>query len=238
MNLMFITFLLFKSGHSPEFMDTYPPTVDGDDSIFAHLFDLDTSILVRLGANAKFQQHANLNEASFCKMVFNTTSIDIVTNPIDAMLNFGYTDLYYINASDKTFKTLIRAKSMSMLYTYPACPILKQLALYGLRVTQDVLDRDVLKLTKTMDTYKKDIFLEVFSNRHSLVLNKPVHIESRLMVEYSFGIIVQVQFLIEHYLESLVKIQPLIIPCLQDLVGYQRQNCYYDYSRFQSFSCF
>jgi len=227
MNLVIILFMLFKSGHTDEFMNEYPPTVEGDDSVFAHLYDLDETILLRLGAKAKLQHHDNLNQASFCKIVFTDKTMSIVTNPLDAMLNFGYTNLYYINASDRTFMKLLRAKSMSLIYTYPQCPILKHLALYGLRMTQHIDDNHLIPLMKNLDTVKKDWFMEVFRHRHNYVLNAPIDDETRLLVEYSFNIQVSVQLDIEKYLDSLKTVQPLRIPHLYSLVDEGRVEQYH-----------
>lgn len=214
MNLLFILFLLFKSGETKAIVDAFPPTVEGDDSVFAHTVDLDESILLRLGANAKILHHDNLSDAQFCKIVFDEVSLAIVADPLESLLNFGYTGLLYLNASIHTHHSLIRAKAMSMLYTYPECPILRNLALYGLRVTQHITWKSVFKTFKNVPMYKKEKLLEAFNARHSLVLTGVISIASRLLVESKFFIPVGVQIDIEKYLDSLMLVQPLTIPHL------------------------
>jgi hypothetical protein len=236
MNLLFIVFLLLSSGEKLEFIHQVPPTVEGDDSVFAHTVVLDKTILIRLGANAKLMDHVDLNDASFCKLVFDVDTMDTVTNPLESLLNFGYTGMYYLTASNLTYKALLRAKSMSMIYTYPACPILKSLALYGLRVTSAVKDFKILKTFKNLDTYKRDQMQRVFDQRHSLVLDRVVHIKSRLLVAEKYNIPVAVQYDIEKYLDSLVEVQILHIPHLELFCDRERMEHYFEFGKFEEFA--
>jgi len=230
MNLLFIVFLLIESGEKMQFIEDVPPVIEGDDSDFAHTVDIDETILVRLGANVKLEHHASLADAQFCKIIFDEDVVEIVTDPVESLLNFGYTNLYYLNASDKTFSFLIRAKSMSMIYTYPTCPILRSLAMYGLRVTHDVHNRDVYKMIDKMDAYKKQIFLTAFNKRHELVVDREINIKSRLLVESKFKVPVAVQFDIERYLDSLTSIQILNIPHLDLICDDARIQHFYNFS--------
>lgn len=234
MNLLFIVFLLHKSGHSMSFIDEHPPVVEGDDSGFCHdvSLPLNQSILVLLGANAKLLFHPNLADMQFCKIVFSDDTMDIVSDPLQAMLNFGYSGLKYLQSSRKVHDALIRAKSMSMLYTYPGCPVLKHLALYGLRVTQHVHDRMLLRVIDNWDDlYKRDMFLNVFHNRHSLVLDKKISMSSRFLVEEKFMVSVAIQIDIENYFDSLTIVQPLDVPHLSVFCDLKRQVHFRDYSR-------
>lgn len=236
MNILFVVFLLLKSGETIRFIEDFPPTVEGDDSVFAHTLPLDPTILIRLGANAKILHHDNLCDAQFCKIVFDE-NMDVISDPLESMLNFGYTGLYYLNASVRTHHSLIRAKSMSMLYTYPACPILRHLALYGLRVTAHITWKDVYKTFKNADSYKKDRLLLAFEHRHELVLNKNISPMSRYMVEVKYLIPVGVQTDIETYLDSLSVIQPLYIPHLEvfcDPIYYKHFDEFSVYTNFSS----
>jgi hypothetical protein len=235
MNLLFIIFLLLKSGELMEFIRSVPPSIDGDDSIFAHTKKLDPTILTRLGANAKLMQHPDLNDASFCKLIFDVDVMDTVTNPIENMLNFGYTNMYYLDASEKTHNALLRAKSMSMLYTYPACPILRSLALYGLRVTQDVKDCQILNVLKNMDNFKREMMQTVFEHRHSLVYDKQIHIKSRILIQEKYNISVSVQYDIEKYLDGLTEKQILHIPHMELFIDQPRVDHFFNFGFFGTY---
>jgi len=239
MNLALVLFMLHKSGHDDLFLKEFPPTIEGDDSIFAHIHPIDETILVKLGAKAKIHHHATLNDASFCKILFADDTMALVTNPIDAMLNFGYTNLYYINASNLTFKMLLRAKSMSMLYTYPGCPILKNLALYGLRVTSEpVVEKHMTRVFKNMDSYKRTIIVDSFNNRHRLVFDQTITMTTRLLIEQMYSITYEMQINIEKYLDSLVHITPLYIPHIFDLVDSSRIEHFYRFGVTAKYSSF
>jgi len=224
-NWCFMCFLLHKSGHPREFyVSQVPPQIEGDDCLGAFLYPVDGTILLKLGAKAKLEIFDNFNEASFCGMVFSSLDDGILRDPISAILDFGWADMRYIGCSIKTRKLLIRAKSLSLLYMYPNCPVLSSLAGYGLRVTRGYSDLYSLQrlLVKTTDAYKRHKIWLIIQNLRTLCVDYSVSPDSREIVERKFLVPVEAQLAIEKYLDSLMSIQPLDLDLLRELAGQDR----------------
>jgi len=73
--------------------------------------------------------------------------------------------------------------------------------------------------------------LNVFHNRHSLVLDKKISMSSRFLVEEKFMVSVAIQIDIENYFDSLTIVQPLDVPHLSVFCDLKRQVHFRDYSR-------
>lgn len=221
-NLLFVCFLLHKSGHPREFYEKFcPPQIEGDDCLGGFLYPLDENILVRLGAKAKIEYFDHYTEASFCGMVFSEETGHIIRDPISCILDFGYVNYQYLGCGAKLKAKLIRAKSLSLLYSYPGCPILRELANYGLRVTSSVSDKHALSamLKGDFDSYKREIWSKLLSSKFDNKLEIKVHDSSRSLMEKKFGVSVESQHQIEKYLKGLDCIQPIRCEALLDLAG-------------------
>jgi len=195
-NYLLIRFLNFKSGET----HTIPPTLEGDDSLNGYFGTLDETILVRLGAMAKLEYFDDVFAASFCGMVFNEHSKQIITDPIKALLNFGFSNQFYVKSNSHKLNCLLRAKSLSMLHTFPACPILSALAKYGLRVTPLCSNRDMVKYFTRGDVYLREKFVSVLASCPSHV--EPT-LETRLLFQSKYGFSVEQQHSVESYLDGL-----------------------------------
>jgi len=168
----------------------------------------------KLGFTVKLEEHENINTMSFCGMIFDPDDRNIITNPIEALVNFGWTSERYLYSSDRKKSILLRAKSYSMLYEYPGCPILRNLALYGLRVTQYCSIAKLMKHAYTVNEYEREMLITA--------ITKPTHVDkqigmnTRYLVEELYGVTVSEQIRIEKYLDSLESIQPLDCPEIFD----------------------
>lgn len=222
-NYLLIRFLNMKSGET----HTIPPFIEGDDSLNAFFGKLDESILVRLGAKAKLEYFEDVFSASFCGMVFNSDSKQIITNPIKAILTFGYSNQFYLKSNDYKLDCLLRAKSLSMLYTYPGCPVLTKLAEYGLRVSRQCSDRDMFKYYCRQDPYLIEKFKHVITSKP--VSQQPTT-QTRLLFEQLYHITVDSQLSIESYLDSLLTKQPLRHECIDNLLTAEQILCYDKYT--------
>jgi len=131
-NLILILFILFKSG---EDYKKLIPKIEGDDSIIPYYGKLDTTIALRLGANAKFEFFDNISEASFCGLVFDVDCLDIVTDIIPTILDFGWSTREYVHSNRMAKDTLLRCKALSLLHTFPGCPVLHSLAVMAIKMT-------------------------------------------------------------------------------------------------------
>lgn len=151
-----------------------------------------------------------LSEISFCGLVFDEEDLVIITDPIPELLSFGWSKQPYVRTGKKTLMSLLRAKSISMLYQYPRCPILRELALYGLRVTRSYSTDRILKF---MNAYEKEQFLEArawFSKQKLVdIMQAMVPSNTRHLMASKYGIPVEFQFRIEELLRSKEGLSPI-----------------------------
>lgn len=225
MNMMMSFFLCEESGDM-----TYDGFFEGDDAAIGISSKPPTDeMYAELGANIKIDLQDNWVEGSFCGMIFHEEVYDNVSDPVEALMSFGYTTMQYCEASDLKLNALLRAKSFSLLYQYPGCPILRELALYGLRMTTHIDDRYMIKvITSTfMNSYDKELFEESMMARHNLVFDKVIDVRTRDLVERKFKITKEEQVEIELYLSKLEVIQPLEI---QSFLGRCHADCVDYYS--------
>lgn len=222
------------AGHEPVFYEEqFPPKVEGDDSIGAYIYELDPSILKDIGANAKLETFETYNEASFCGVCFGSSDGSIVKDPIKVLLDFGYTNYVYMGCSVLTRTKLIRAKSLSLLYSYPGCPVLKSLANFGLRITSHVDNRHALykRLKTARDSYDVHHWTTLLSVDFKALLDVPIQLDSRILVETKFKVLIEHQVAIELYLDSKTDLTPIDLPLICSLAGPGRSQHYDKYVR-------
>jgi len=213
MNLLITQFLLEEKGNK-----NFDCFIEGDDCISSYDVAPPTSEDYKsLGGVIKIERPNNLCEASFCGQIFDPVDLDNVANPVEALVSFGWTGRSYLTASNKAINNLIRVKSLSLLYEYSGCPILRSLALYGLRVTNDVSIAELNKWInkQSVTTYVREQWIELLENFDSnKVFENTVKFNTRKLVEYKFGIDVQHQLAIEEYLNNKNDISPIKLDIL------------------------
>jgi hypothetical protein len=233
-NLMFMLFTLQELG-----ITDFDGVVEGDDALFGiHGQPPTTQDFKKLGLSIKLEVHESIRTTSFCGQVFDDIDKALLTDPLKVLATFGWTGKQYLNASRKKLLGLVKAKSLSYLYQHPACPIVTELALYGLRITQGI------KYVTT--DYEDSCFWKSYKLQHMKTMyhliasgyrKKKIGMGSRFLVEEKFGITVQQQLIVEEYLRSLNTVQELSHPVFDDLpfhphtahnyeyyVGYYRKN--------------
>ena len=221
-NYLLIRFLNFKSGETHKIM----PLLEGDDSLNAFFGTLDESILVRLGAKAKLEYFDDVFSASFCGMVFSSESKQIITDPVKAILNFGYSNQFYLKSNQYKLNCLLRAKSLSMMYTFPGCPILNRMAVYGLRVSGNCTDRDMVKYYCRSDPYLLAKFAHVLKDKP--VCQEPT-IQTRLLFEKLYNIDIPSQLSIESYFDSLTTKQVIRHDILDNFINSDQRHYFQTY---------
>jgi len=207
-----------------------PPSIfEGDDGLAGHQGQLPTAMdYYNLGSMIKIEVPERLEEASFCGMIFDSVACDNVCDPVEALVSFGYTTRDYSLARGYKLKELLRAKSLSMIYTYPGCPILRSLALYGLRMSNEIhLDDQFLIRAYTKNLYRKDKLNGLPTK--DVVMNKNVHINTRFLVERKYGITVAIQLEIEKYLDNKNDLSPIDLPIL---MNFMHSDCIDYYRRY------
>jgi len=208
-NLMFALFMFEEKGCT-----NVDGVVEGDDGLFCFEGPAPTcEDFASLGLNIKLEIHEELTSASFCGLIFDLEDRVNVTNPIEAMLDFGWTSDQYAGAGNRIKLSLLKAKSLSMAYAYAGCPILSALARYGNRVTKGSRIGKVIDSGK-LSQWERDQLLEAIADKDKLqrLMNRPVPMNTRFLVEREFNIPVEMQVQIEKYLDSLEVLQPLDVP--------------------------
>jgi len=204
MNLLITFYNLEQAGNDLDKVDAF---FEGDDGIISCRHLPTAQMYTDLGANIKIEVPDDISTASFCGNVFDRDSMHNVTNPMEASVCFGWTDAKrYRYASKKIHAQLLRAKAMSMAYEYPACPILKSLSRYALRVT-DHVKKDINEtfLRKhSLDSYQYETTVESFKNYEKFGIPEiEITIGTRMLVERLYGITILKQLEVENYLDGL-----------------------------------
>lgn len=228
-NLMIMLYILEKLG-STEIRGV----VEGDDGLFWFNGPVPTSEHFKdMGLVVKMEVHEKINTASFCGIVYAEGDYNVITNPIDEILNFGYCSGKYANANSKTLLSLLRAKSLSMIYQYPGCPILNALARYGLRVSHGARVNHLLEKEGVMSLWEKEQLKEALDfvrcNGKHILFQRSIGWNSRLLVEKLYGISIDHQIDIEQYFDSLVDVQALDIPLLDLYTHFDQVDYFYRY---------
>jgi hypothetical protein len=224
-NLMMFFFLCEELGCS-----YYDGFVEGDDGLFVVTGESPTADhYLQLGAIIKMEKHEDLCAASFCGNVFDFEDLVNITNPIEAMLDFGYTREAYALAKPEKQLMLLKSKAISMVYQYNGCPILLALGLYVLRVLQGLaIDPEILNNKGLFNTWELE---NLFPRDLKLPEIKAVGRNTRLLMEYKYGVSISRQLEIEGYFNSCRGIQPIPISLILEFCNGDQLDYWQKYHR-------
>lgn len=211
-NLMFFLFVCHLCGISEE---EVAGVVEGDDGLFAIAKPIDVDLFTRLGLNIKLEEHEDLCTASFCGMVFDEHELCNITDPREVLATFGWYEPRYAGVSAEKAKALIRCKALSLAWAYPGCPVVAELAQYGLRVTQGVTKRALYKAAMAMDDWNRQWHIAAIEAGAPV---KPVGRRTRLLVEQLYGLTVENQLRLEQYLRAKNDLGPINAPYVLDVL--------------------
>lgn len=206
-NLMMMLYVCYKRGYN---IDEVPGYVEGDDGIFRFTDPNNvptTEDFAELGFTIKIEIHQQLSTASFCGIIFAPEDLNNITDPISSLLSFGWSTRRYCRSKSKKLKELLRAKSYSMLYSYPGCPILRSLAEYGLRMTTG--HRVLFSPENQYEREKFSVMTQYLFRDDSPLIKIKVGNATRILVYEKYGIPVETQLLYEEYLDNLTELVPL-----------------------------
>lgn len=208
-----VNWMLFDFACAQSLVD-YVGRFEGDDGIARISGEIDVSLFGKLGLKIKLEKQTDLSEASFCGLVFDETDMEIVTDPIKVLMSFGWANAKYRNSKDAVLQQLLRAKALSTMCGYPACPIVSELARYALRMTADKKIRQ--SIVDQMDSYKKDEYLYAVQLLLSgeLDTSRPIGPGTRMLVERRFGISIEQQIKTEEYFAAKNDLEPYHLPWL------------------------
>lgn len=209
-NLMFALFVLEEEGCTDVRI-----VVEGDDGLMTYNGPrVDADKFAQLGLTIKLQDHDRIETASFCGIIFDEEELINIDDPRDAIATLGWGSAQYSLAKRSKKRSLLRCKSLSLAHQYPGCPIISELAHYGLRVTRG---HDIRHLgANTRNTWYRDQLLAAIKDEKNIPKKEPGP-RSRALVEEMYGIKIEWQLKIEEYLRNKQDDTPLNCPYI-DLI--------------------
>jgi len=202
--------------------------LEGDDvlAIVPHEIMITEADYASYGLKATMEVFDSVEEASFCGMVFDMESMEVLTDPIAAVAKFGWVDKAYMSSKKSKKFALMRCKALSYMVQYPACPIVSELCRQVLKITRGV---DVLGYinSRHVDSYRREIYLRCLLEYETGQQKEVTH-GSRLLVEKKWKIPYSTQLICEEQIRNWGlfcdsrhlrdrKMVPLYLPLLVDL---------------------
>lgn len=185
----------------------YACVVEGDDCLGRFFGQVPTSELYsNLGFTVKIDVHRDLCRASFCGLVFSPSNFVSVTDPMKSFMKTGWISARYARCSQHKRLQLLRGKALSMLHQNIGVPIVQSFALYLLRCTPNI----IATVNTSLSNYEREILN--FSDTPDVA--KSIEFETRLVMEQSFGWLVEEQLSIEHYFDNQTQLRPLVHPSI------------------------
>lgn len=203
-NLMSQLFVFKKICHCKDVR----PVVEGDDALVTHgSGDVGptSDMYENLGLKVELGSTDTISEASFCGLVFDVDDQVNVTDVREALATFGWVSARYAKSKRSKLLALLRCKALSYLHQYPGCPVIQDMALYGLRMTAGVDLRWAMS-SRHMSLWERDQLKDAVKayghgNPEKLPIRE-VPSQTRLLVEKLYGVSVEVQRAIERWFQT------------------------------------
>jgi hypothetical protein len=176
--------------------------VEGDDGLFTFEHE-DRAPTVedykQLGFTIKMEKTRNLNEASFCGNVFDTTDKVVLTDPMAALAGFGWTNKKYVNANRNTQLALLRAKALSLVHQYNGVPMLMEFGRRVEELTRGVtISKRIINNTEQYHRQRLKSYVET-----ALPIKREVTMQTRALVEKLYLVSVEAQIAFEQKMPEL-----------------------------------
>lgn len=181
---------------------------EGDDGLFSSPIEIDATIPTGLGLRIKIERSVELGDASFCGNVYDENDQVVVTDPKEALIDFGWTKRTDVNASQRRLDLLLRAKAYSLLYQYNGTPVLTSFASYVLRVTKRA-ETGLKKYAcedRTLSEWERSTLIAALDAKVKPMEPPP---RTRRLVERLYHIELAEQRELEKYFDSLTKLGPI-----------------------------
>lgn len=187
MNLMLSLFM----GADPERI-----VVEGDDALYCGQ-NIDATIPAQLGFRLKLERRESVLTSKFCGLMLSDDLISM-TDPRKVLAGFGWTHSPLMQGGPSVLRQLLRAKSLSLMYEHPRCPILYMLSRRFKTLTSDVVPR------WQSGWYEQHLQSEIADNMDWAETQNSMGPSdcSRFAFAECFGIPVDMQLRIEDYLSS------------------------------------
>jgi hypothetical protein len=185
---------------------------EGDDGLLSWYTTLTPEFFTQwfhdLGWTIKFLEPSSISEASFCGLIFEENSEQIIVDPFKTINLMGWLSTQYTNASDRKIKSILRCKALSYLYQYSGCPLVGSLARYIIRATEGIRYR--FQSTDWWERQKHTMVMSSMDGNWDKFLNERPTRETRILFESLFKISTDVQERLECYFDSLTQLEPLV----------------------------
>ncbi len=184
--------------------------VEGDDGLFAFPPGPrpTTEQLSSYGCNIKLVEHDELSTASFCGLIYDKEDKEVITDPLDVISTIGWLRRPYLHAHRKKQLAVLRAKGLSILCSYPACPIVSTLARKICDLTRGMDVRHIIDSRHTT-WWERERYAEMLAAPKFYNVKKEIGLGTRLLVEQMYGINVDMQRLVEEEIESWTELGPM-----------------------------
>jgi hypothetical protein len=201
-NLLVSVFIAVKSGNTiEEVMASI--IIEGDDCLCKTPIVPDVNLYEKVGAKVKQNYYDDPSHASFCGMIFDMDAQQIIVDPIEKVLNVAFTNDTYLNSSRTVHNGLLKAKAMSMLYSYPGCPIIGN---YCNWIMKNVVDYDARYILKTgLSEYELEKWNDILKN--PVPFEEP-KLATRILMEQKFNISIDTQIRLEKFFDSKLTLEP------------------------------
>lgn len=182
--------------------------VEGDDGLFRFRGVAPTADDFRsCGCDIKLDAYDRISEASFCGLLFDETDKQVIKDPYDIMCSIGLLSKQYSNARKGKKLALLRAKALSTLYQYPACPVIAEMSKHILRQTKHIDMRNVVEKCKSFDQWDRERYFEALKN-HQYDSDIAIGVGTRLLFSELYGMSIDTQLRLEEYFRTATTLEP------------------------------
>jgi len=206
-NLMLVKYFLDKTGN--EGVSIF----EGDDGIHLTKYPLKDpmSFFASLGFNLDFKIHDNIYESKFCGQTFDHCK-NVQIDCKKALINLCWIKGGYRNATKNKLLSLLKAKTMSLLFRAPNCPVVSSFASW---VYRSIEGRYAINSFDS--NWMRNDVKTMLSNFKYEDIN--INLDSRVLYEKVYGVSIELQLELENYFNSLQGLSLLSHPALNDLYG-------------------
>jgi len=204
--------------------------VEGDDGLFTTSSGKAPTPkdYAEIGLRVKLEQHESYATASFCGIIFDESDMINVTNPLEVLVEFGWANSRYVGSNKGKLLSLLRCKSLSYLHQYYGCPVIQEMALYGLRMSRSFQVKEFIEKSRVFSMWEREQLRQAVNDDSiDLINGRDVPMNTRLLVERQYGITVEMQLQLEEYFRGLSKLTPLVLDCLDFPTDWIRYGCHY-----------
>lgn len=122
---------------------------EGDDGIMID-YGISSSTIQKLGVDLKIDHERDFSSAKFCQIVCDPVNLVVLKDPIATIQKLFVLPAKFKDSKPEKLNSLLRARAMSYLVNYSACPIIAEMCHWVIRRTQGC---DVRKMGTALDSY-------------------------------------------------------------------------------------